>query len=86
MPAEKSARSSERKRLYNRLARRSAKTYVRSAENLIVHGPAEQSEDAVRQAISSLDRAARKGVIHPNNAARRQARLMKKLNQATAKT
>jgi len=33
-------------------------------------------------AVSSLDKAAEKGVIHPNNAARRKSRLMKKLNEA----
>jgi len=33
-------------------------------------------------AISSLDKAAEKGVIHPNNAARRKSRLIKKLNEA----
>ncbi|HAH00405.1 MAG TPA: 30S ribosomal protein S20, partial [Ktedonobacter sp.] len=31
-------------------------------------------------AVSELDRAAKKGVIHPNNAARRKSRLMKQLN------
>jgi len=31
-------------------------------------------------AISALDRAASKGVVHRNNAARRKARLMKRLN------
>jgi len=38
----------------------------------------------VVDAISALDKAAEKGVIHPNNAARRKSRLMKKLNQALA--
>lgn len=35
-------------------------------------------------AISALDRAVSKGVLHRNNAARRKARLMKRLNAATA--
>jgi small subunit ribosomal protein S20 len=33
-------------------------------------------------AITSLDKAAEKGIIHPNNTARRKSRLMKKLNEA----
>jgi small subunit ribosomal protein S20 len=41
--------------------------------------------EVIRQAISAIDRAAKKGVIHPNNAARRKSRLMKKLNQQAAK-
>jgi hypothetical protein len=35
-------------------------------------------------AISALDKAAEKGVIHPKNAARRKSRLLKKLNEAQA--
>jgi small subunit ribosomal protein S20 len=38
------------------------------------------SEAEVREAIRTLDKAAVKGIIHKNNAARRKSRLMKKLN------
>jgi small subunit ribosomal protein S20 len=38
----------------------------------------------VQQAVSALDKAAQKGVIHRNNAARRKARLMKLYNEAKA--
>ena len=38
--------------------------------------------EAVEAAISALDRAASKGIIHPNNAARRKSRLMTKVNAA----
>lgn len=81
MPAEKSARSSQRKRLYNRMAQSSAKTYVRTAERKLKSGASEEAEGAVKQAVSALDRAARKGAIHRNNAARRKSRLQKRYNQ-----
>jgi small subunit ribosomal protein S20 len=42
----------------------------------------EEAQEVVQRAISALDKAAQKGVIHPNNAARRKSRLMKHLNQA----
>ena len=42
----------------------------------------EQAEEAVRVAVIALDKAARKGAIHPRNAARRKSRLMKRLNAA----
>jgi small subunit ribosomal protein S20 len=45
-------------------------------------GELESAQSMVMAAISSLDKAAEKGVIHPNNAARRKSRLMKKLNEA----
>jgi small subunit ribosomal protein S20 len=80
--ALKRIRSSEKKRQRNRIFRSSARTYVKKARHLITQqGRTEESEAAVRQAISALDKAAQKGVIHKNNAARRKSRLMKMLNQ-----
>ena len=38
--------------------------------------------EAVAEAISALDKAAEKGILHPNNAARRKSRLMTKVNAA----
>jgi small subunit ribosomal protein S20 len=51
---------------------------------LITAGDLEAAREAVIVAVSSLDRAAEKGVIHVNNAARRKSRLLKKLNQVEA--
>ena len=51
----------------------------------IEFGKVSIQSEAVAVAINSLDSAAEKGVIHPNNAARRKSRLVKKLNQAQAK-
>ena len=41
-----------------------------------------EGPEAVTAAISALDKAAEKGIIHPNNAARRKSRLMAKVNAA----
>jgi small subunit ribosomal protein S20 len=82
--AQKQVRVSERKRLQNRSITSRCKTDVTKAERLIFSGELEQAKQAVTVAIASLDKAAEKGVIHPNNAARRKSRLMKKLNQAQA--
>jgi small subunit ribosomal protein S20 len=80
--AEKRIRSNERKRVRNLSYRSRVKTMIRKAEQLIFGG--QPSEDAVREAISTLDKAAVKGIIHKNNAARRKSRLMKKLNTQAA--
>ena len=81
--AMKRIRSSEKKRQRNRIFRSSARTYVKKARQLITEqGKTEESEAAVHQAISALDKAAQKGVIHKNNAARRKSRLIKMLSQA----
>lgn len=42
----------------------------------------DQEDEAVRMAVKRLDKAASKGVIHPNQAARRKSRLMAKVNSA----
>ena len=51
---------------------------------LIFSGELESAQAAVAAAISALDDAAKKGVIHSNSAARRKSRLVKKLNGALA--
>ena len=79
---EKQVRASERKRLRNKSIRSLTKTNITKAERLIFSGEVEPAREAVVAAISSLDKAAEKRVIHPNNAARRKSRLMKKLNKA----
>jgi len=82
--AQKQMRVAERKRLRNQPIRTQCKTNITKAERLIFSGKLEEAQKAVVAAISSLDNAAEKGVIHPNNAARRKSRLMKKLNEAQA--
>ena len=77
-------RSSERKRLRNKSVRSQCKTNITKAERLIFSGELEAAQEAVLAAISSLDKAAEKGILHPNNTARRKSRLMKKLNEAQA--
>jgi small subunit ribosomal protein S20 len=81
---QKQGQATERKRLRNKSIRSRSKTSITKAERLIFAGELEAAKGAVVTAISSLDRAAKKGVIHPNNAARRKSRLMKKLNKAQA--
>lgn len=84
MPKSKEVRNSERRQLRNRAVRSRAKTFITRAEKLVFTGEMESAQAAVAESISALDRAAEKGIIHPNNAARRKSRLMKKLNQAQA--
>lgn len=78
--AEKRVKVSERRRQRNRVYISSARTRIRRAERLIEQGDADSAALAVGDAISTLDRAAVKGIIHKNNAARRKSRLRKKFN------
>ena len=82
--SQKQVRVSEKRRLRNKSIRSLCKTNITKAEKLIFLGERESAQSAVVDAIGSLDKAAEKGIIHSNNAARRKSRLMKKLNQALA--
>lgn len=80
--AKKRIRSSARRRERNRLFRSRARTFIKKTDRLIAEGKLEEAAQAAQQAISALDKAAVKGVINKNNAARRKARLMRRLNLA----
>lgn len=71
-----------KKRLRSRSVRRVVKTCSDKAEELISGKQMDAAKEAVVEAVSALDRAVKKGVVHPNKAARRKSRLVKKLNQA----
>lgn len=80
--AIKRLRSAERRRLRNRVYRGRARTAIKKARRFMDEGRLEEAREAARVAAVALDKAAQKGVIHKNNAARRKARLMRRLNQS----
>jgi len=81
--AMKQMRSSAKKRERNRMFRSRARTHINKARRLIAEGRIEEAREQARLAIKVLDKAAEKGIIHKNKAARCKSRLMKRLNQAT---
>ena len=79
--AAKRMRQEQKRRSHNRSIKSLVKTQINKARQAIAsNASAETAQEAVRVAASALDRAAKKGVIHRNNAARRKSRLMKQLN------
>ena len=82
--AQKAARVAQRKAERNKSIRSSVKTAITKARKLILQNDLDAAQQAVNEATQALDRAAQKGAIHPNNAARRKSRLMKQLNEALA--
>ncbi len=80
--AKKSIRIISERRGRNRSISSAVKTAVIKAEELILDKELEPASEAVKEATIALDRAAQKGVIHSNNAARRKSRLVKKFNAA----
>ena len=71
-------RQNEKNRVRNRTYRGAARTAVTAARDALSEN-APETKEAFLKAISTLDKAAEKGVIHKNNASRRKGRLMKRL-------
>jgi small subunit ribosomal protein S20 len=80
--AIKAIRVAERRRRINQPVRTGVRTALRKARTAIEQGDLAAARDAATVAVSKLDKAASKGVIHKRNAARRKSRLMRRLNQA----
>jgi len=79
--AKKQARSGVRRAARNRGVRSEVKTRVVKARRALADSPVASSERAAItiDAVRALDRAAAKGILHKNNAARRKGRLMRQL-------
>ena len=77
--AIKRNKQNEKRRLRNRIYAGRARTFVRKARTAIEDGELEDARQATLVAISALDKAAEKGILHKNNASRRKSRLMKHL-------
>ena len=83
MPAKKVARVQERRRIVNRRVRSSTRTAVKRAVRAL-NGNSEAAGSAVLSAVSRLDRAVSKGIVHRNAAARSKSRLTRRLNAIAA--
>jgi len=81
--AAKRVRQDEHRRERNRRYRSAARTAVKKARAMIEASDPGAGE-AVRAAAVALDRAAQRGAIHANNAARRKSRLMLQYSKAVA--
>ena len=79
--AKKQARAGVRRAARNRAVRSEVKTLVVKARRSLTGGPVAESDrhSLTLDAVRALDRAASKGILHPNNAARRKARLTRQM-------
>lgn len=84
--AKKQARAGARRSVRNRAVRSSVKTLIVKARRALTDSPVAESERraASMEALQALDRASAKGILHPNNAARRKSRLARQLAKVAA--
>jgi small subunit ribosomal protein S20 len=81
--AKKRVLVSAKKHEANRSTRSAIKTRISRVRRLVEGGEATVGAD-LTAAVSALDKAAEKGILHPNNAARRKSRLMRMVAKAAA--
>ena len=77
-------RRSAKKRIRNVSVKSALKTFVKKVRVAAATGEAEATQSALVNAVSALDKAAQRGVIHKNQAARRKSRIAKAANKAKA--
>lgn len=72
-------RQNKKRRERNRVVRGSARTALRNARMAIENGDVEEARAATMLATRALDKAAAKGIIHKNKAARQKSRLVQRM-------
>lgn len=90
MPTSRSAvkrvRTSEERRLRNKRVKTRVKNSIRKFRETLEEGDEEKMQLGLREAVSSIDRAVTKGVMHKNQAARRKSQLYRALQEREATT
>jgi small subunit ribosomal protein S20 len=66
----------------NRAVKSRVKTAIRRFSDTLAQGDYSLAEDKLRSALRIIDKAASKGVLHKNAAARKKSRLAKRFNKA----
>ena len=80
--AKKRIKVAERNRVQNSLIKSRARTAMKKVVRALDEN-AENLNEVVKMAVSELDKAQSKGIMHKNAVARHKSRLMKKVNSAT---
>jgi len=76
-------KQNEKARVRNKAVKSSLKTSVRQFREAADAGDAEKVTKTMRAALTKLDKAASKGVIHKNQAANRKSAIAKRAAQVT---
>lgn len=82
--AVKRAKQNEARRLRNRMRKTRMKNVIKDVQEAISSNSTELVMERLRQAVSTIDRTAGKGVIHKNNAARKISRLTRRVQEFLA--
>lgn len=81
--AKKRAKQTKVKTAVNSRIRSSVKTFEKKLLSMVSEGKLDEAKDVFKTVSSKLDRAAKKGVMHKNTAARKISRLALRLKKAS---
>lgn len=79
--AAKAMRQSERRRKFNIKTKDKFKLAVKTVKAHITASSKDEAAKSLAAAMSTLDKAVKKGVIHKNTASRKKSRLAKAINK-----
>ena len=79
--AKKALRQAKKHRVLNLARQKAAKDIVKKIKKMAMAGQKDEAKKLMAQAYQAIDKAARRGVIKKNTAARKKSRLMKLLNK-----
>ena len=82
--AKKNLRKSVKRRMHNRNVKRDIKLGIKQFEDTLAGGTPEQLQTDFKTIIKRLDKAAARGVIHANTAARKKSQLAIMVNKKKA--
>ena len=81
MPAKKAGRQQIKRAIRTRGDRTETRSAIARALRSVESGDVAEAETAVKEALSTLDRAVQKGILHKNNVNRRKSRMAANLNK-----
>lgn len=79
--AKKAIRASARKRVFNMRRKDVMKDSVKDVKNLVIEKKNDEAEKKLSIAFKAIDKAAKRGVIKKNTAARKKSRLVKMIRK-----
>jgi small subunit ribosomal protein S20 len=82
--SKKDLKRSAKAKARNQATKSALKTYVKKVKQLAAAGNAESLKPALSEAVKQIDKAAQRGIIHKNQAARRKSRIAKAANAAAS--
>ncbi|HSD66155.1 MAG TPA: 30S ribosomal protein S20, partial [Vicinamibacteria bacterium] len=83
--AQKQMRQSQKRRARNRQNLSLLKTQVKKLRSAIAKGDAESAKKLLPETVGQIDKAAKKGVVHDNAAARYKGRITRRVNALSSK-